>query len=742
MNNRNPDALDGIEIQSFLTKIKQRWKLYLLVAGLALLVTFVYHLHAIPRYLVVSTLLQQTETNPSVLTEAEDFAWQNIWNEVEILKSTQVMRRAIQHAHLQTEVFEKGWLFAKPVGAEAPISMTTDLLDSQASFDYQVNFRMEDASTMYVEYSELPSLASDQSYELPLTVTSQSLKMQIEAGDSAERTKTYTLRIKDPLTRALEITETLQVDLTRTESTMIKVELESSAPTWAIRFIEQLIHDYQSLKVEHKNESILSSLAFINEQLALIKDKLNQIEYELVRFRERNETIDINAEGSAVLTTLLDLENELAAKKLQMNYYTQFLDQMNSSDSNQVFVNPSAVGITDRVFNEAVTSLNSMILDLNQLRTSSTEINPRYLALERSIGHQIELLKSSISDYRTTTVLSLSQLEDRIKDQEREIRRLPSTQKNLISLQREFDMNETMYLFLEERRAEAEISKASNISQVQVIDSPYVFSKVFPRELLNYLIALLVAVFGTYFGTSISDLSAQKIDSARELADRSSLPVIGVVHERKTKSRLPSADLPASETTESFRRMTSHLRRLTTGKKFLQVCSPTDEEGRTYVAVNLATMLARYRHKVVLVDANLRAPRVTSFVPCKSTGTLTSYLEGRKAMDDIVSSTEIANLDVIGGEPSTHDMGLLHTPQLTELWQWLKVKYDYVVIDSAPLTHYTDALDLMELADYAIFVASKFSTPISSLRVLDELPLDDPSHQIGVIFNEQRQPVS
>ncbi len=739
-NGKDPDAFEGIEVSRLLSKFKDRWKLYALAILAALTITFLYNTYSTQRYKVVSTLLNSTEHVSTALGEIEDQQDPNMLNELEILRSTELMQRAIEQGDLFYKIYEPTLFDERAFEEAQPLLLDMDILDPEARFDLLVDFTFTDNGSIFIDASNTELIEAGYTYSLPFKASSEILAGCISAneGMNPESGSSYTLKIIDPLSMALELKEAMKVELTNSDATVLRIEMESSDPQWAVKLVGRLINDYRNLKIEHKNESIINSLHFINGQVDLIKKRLNRIEYDVVRFRELNKTIDIDAEGSAVLSTLLDLENELAAKRLQMNYYTQLMDQMNSSDSNQVFVNPSAVGIKDPVFNNAVNSLNTMILDLNQLRSSSTEINPRFKSLELSIGHQIDLLKSSINDYKASTALSIGQLEERIRDEEREMKRLPTTRKNLMSLQREFDINETMYLFLEERRTEAEILKASNISQVQVIDSPYVHSKVFPRDALNYVIALVIAALFVYFATTAYDLNVQRIDTPDDLTTKTQLPLIGSIPDTRTVGMRPGKESLSSEVMQSFRRMTTHFRNGHSDRKILQVFSASNKEGRTFVAVNLAVMLAKYQHKVVLVDANLRSPTVSKVMSVKTSSSLKDHLNDKKELKDIITPTKIENLDVIGGTLSKDGEELFNTLKLSRLLKSLKKQYDYVIVDTAPLLPYPDALDVQEFADYKLFVVSKSYTPISALDVLTDIGGQDPGDKLGLVFNQQR----
>ncbi|MCK4287838.1 MAG: polysaccharide biosynthesis tyrosine autokinase, partial [Bacteroidales bacterium] len=344
-----------------------------------------------------------------------------------------------------------------------------------------------------------------------------------------------------------------------------------------------------------------------------------------------------------------------------------------------------------------------------ELLFTSTEKNPIVLSLEKQIQNTKKALIENINNIINTSTIAINDINRRISELSDRINRLPKTQRNLISIQRKFKLNDAIYTYLLERRSEAQITKASNITDNEIIDKARTSGQtpVYPKKSLNYIIAIILGLVFPVIYILGKDYFNDKIIERKDVENITNLPIIGhIIHSAK-ESNIVVAKSPKSSISESFRSIRTNLQYITKGKEKQVVLITSDmvAAGKTFVAINLASIFAQYDKKTLLIGFDLRKPKIYQDFGLTNTEGISSYLINKSKFEDIIQKSSIKNLDIImGGPVPPNPSELIASSKTTELFNKLKEIYDFIIIDTPPVGLVTDAFLVMKYTDANLFI--------------------------------------
>ncbi|NTW33598.1 MAG: polysaccharide biosynthesis tyrosine autokinase [Bacteroidetes bacterium] len=334
--------------------------------------------------------------------------------------------------------------------------------------------------------------------------------------------------------------------------------------------------------------------------------------------------------------------------------------------------------------------------------------------------------------------INLNEINKEIAKTEVEINKIPKKERQLLTIQRKFNVSDASYSYLLQKKAEASIARASNIADNKIIDKAEIIEKTHPKKTIIYLIALIVGLFIPLLIIKIFDFVNYSIRDKSDIESNSSFPLLGAIAFSKYPSPLVVIDNPRSMVSETLRSVKANIDFIASNKKskVIVFTSTISGEGKTFCSINLACAFALSDKKTILIGADLRKPKIFQDFNLTNDKGLTSYLIGKMQLHEVLNETTIKNLTVLTAGPiPPNPSELLASDKMTDLIEILKETYDYVIFDTAPIGIVTDALFIMRNADANIYVLRHNYTNKKVLNDLDDIAKTSGIKNLFLILN-------
>lgn len=492
-------------------------------------------------------------------------------------------------------------------------------------------------------------------------------------------------------------------------SNIITILIAGNVRQKEAEFINELTNVFIDFGMETRFASSQSSEEFIDSQLERLKNSLTTSEERFSDYRRNNQVMNLGQEAQSVYSRLEEIEQEQYLTQMQLNYYRDLQQYLNDASRIEQMVNPSVIGITDSNLSGLLSRLMELYSRREVLSYTVQDNNPALIVLDKEIKIVRDGLEETLKNQLATTHSKMESLQDRYSEIQARLRRLPETEKNLISIQREFELNNEIYTYMLQKKTEASISKASIIPQIQVIDEAIVEAakKTGPNLLINVAIGLMGGGIIPFLIITLMIVFNHKIETIQEVEKGSRIPVLEGIMRHKYKVKLPVIQHPRSGIAESFRGLKTNINTLTEGidSKVISVNSLIPGEGKSFMSSNLAAVLSKTGKKTLLIGADLHKPTLHEFLDVKESYGLRDYLSNNKNMDEIISTTTIPDLFFIQtGMNSENPSDLMNSAKFDELIAKARKIFDYIVIDNAPLLLVPDAILTSQFSDISMFV--------------------------------------
>ena len=506
-------------------------------------------------------------------------------------------------------------------------------------------------------------------------------------------------------------------------------------------FLNQTIRILIKKQLESKNKFANNTIAFIDSTLQSIDKQIKENENELKSFNDKTNIVKLE-KGDMALSQLLNFESEKELHKRKVAYYNMLNTYINSKSND--FSNlpaPSVAGIEDPniVFN--VSKL--MSLSNEKLDKSKLVKNP---VLLKSFDNEMESLKSIIRENilsaKSSIQYDINKVSSKINEIEGNIQKLPIDQQEYLKIARKHNLNDQLFTNFLTKRNEAEIVKASNVSDIQFIDSAKLSDHVSigSNNQLNYILAIFLGLFLPIIIIFLVHLFDKKILTTEDITSRVNVPLLGVIGNNQNLN-LAVFKKPQSAISESFRSVRSSLQFMFLKNdktaKTIMLTSSISGEGKTFCSINLASIYALSNKKTILVGLDLRKPKIYQDFDLKNDIGVVHYLSNQKPIEEIIHKTKIENLDIIlSGPIPPNPSELLLGDKLLQLNQILKSQYDYIIYDTPPIGLVSDAIHMSQEVDQTIFVFRQNYSNKSMINLLNLKINKKELKNVSVLLND------
>ena len=505
-------------------------------------------------------------------------------------------------------------------------------------------------------------------------------------------------------------------------------------------FLNKLMETYIEGELYKQQKKGLKTINFIDEQIGTVSDSLKLVETSMEGFRGTSGGM-MSATGTSdqLFQERSRLEDERSTLVRRRSYCQSVLEKIRSSSDLRNVPAPSSSGIDDPILNNLVIEITKLSADLAALNLTTVKSNPTVIAMERKMKSLSGSLAQTAESLVQQADISLVEVNRRLGRIGYEFNQLPENERKLGNIERKFKLSESLYNYLMEKRAEAGIAIASDQVDKVVIDEARLagLGPVAPDKKVVLGGALLLGLLLPMAFILIRDFFNDRIVDADELKRLSPLPILALIPTSKRKRILP--DEPKSLLAESFRTARINLQYLnvSTQRQIIGFTSSSSGEGKTFCALNLATVMAISGKRTLLVDADMRRPRVATVLEMPEGPGLSTYLIGEASLDTIIKKTDVAGLDVIMAGPiPPNPLELVEHVRITELFAQLRGRYDQIIVDASPMGLVSEYVIIMRHVDVTLYVVRQGFTRRSALRLISEMYQDKKIANVDLLLND------
>lgn len=758
-----------IDYRALLQKCLKHWRWFAASVLVCLIIAFIYLRYTAPVYNVTAgVLIQQKDSKGSLgglsggalgmLSGLGGISFSSSFdNELEIMQSRTLLKKVVTDLSLYISTAQRRITgYNIPMYKTSPIQVYLSPEEATAlegGVKIKTTYTPEGKLTAHIEYVQKEEKQEiEKTFDkLPVVFPTPVGVLSFTKNDSllTEMRKKEKDNIKlityinSPIEVAKAYKESLTIEGGK-KTTIAQVSLQDNDKQRAIDFINYLVVCYNQDILDEKSKVVLQTSDFIRERMEVVNQELSTAESEIANFKQKAGLTNISADAELLLQESAKYEQLRIENQTQIRL-VEFLRDYIQDPAHANEVIPANVGLQEGKLTAAIDEYNSLLAERRRLLRTSSETNPAVI----NLNDGIQTMQKSI---QTTVASTLKGLQITQNDLERQMRQFtdrissaPQQEKEYINLARQQEIKSRLYLVLLQQREENILSLGLTTDTGRIVEETLADnSPVTPKKKIVALAALFLGLCIPAGVIFLFDQFGSKIEKRLDIEKQTNVPILAEFpHDQQIQTNhLVVRENQNGPMEEAFRALrTQLLFQLEATDKVILFTSSQGEEGTTFVASHTAASLAFLGKKVVVVDMNLRRPGLPSYFSLSTDAKgMTDYLNAPKQvrlLDLVQPSAVHANLDVLpGGALVANSTELVGQEAFADAIRQLKEKYDYVILDTAPLPLVTDTVLIGRTADICVFVCRAGVTPKSACDYLNTLSREQKFPKLAVLLND------
>ena len=717
--NKIPTLNQDFELETFLTVLKKNVIFIIIFFALAICGGYLYFRYTQPIFSSSSIIQIKKENRTNVILGISSDV--NMNPTIEIMRSEEFLKTVVKNLPLGISFFTEGAFLKSESYGSLPFRVEYEITNPKI-YDNAIYYEQNKDGKSYDinigEKGAVHNVPFSTPTVLPegLTITMSAPNSESYAERSSIKDKYYFV-INSEKQILRDISKGLVIEALNNSAGTIRITYDCENAKKSADIANAIAEQFIEFDVMKSRESSMATIAYIDEKMADMVDELSTIENQLQQFRIANGITndDVKARNNNLAETrITNLEQRIAEIDYEIETLKEVKEQINSNpDINMYEMMALMSGQSSNAFlSSMLKSLQDLIAKRESMLFEVTESNHKIVVIDK----QIESKKETIIDFIGSTITRLEKQKAGCENKENDIRngilkKVSYDELEYSKLQRIYSANEAHYSKLLDRKIEILISQSGYVSTNLVLEKASVpggaispiLSKTMTMAVLLALVLSVLFLLARY-------LFYNKILTSSDIGKYTDIPVIGEVVTSRRKSEFSRAVVhknARSHVTENFRKIRTNLDYypLESKCRVIITTSTVPGEGKTFIAINTADIYAMSGKKVLLVDFDLRKPRLEKCLDLDNEFGLSTILTNRKTWQDCLHKDVVENMDVITSGPLTPIAAeLLIGKNIDAFISEVRNEYDIVILDTPPLGIIHDAITLSKYADNFFYV--------------------------------------
>lgn len=757
------------DFKSFLFKIISHWYVFVISILIGLGIAYYISQRTIPIYKMDTLIALKDDQNPLFTNSNTSltFNWGGQSNKMEstvmTLKTRTHNERVVKHLQYYLKYLKQGEYQKEDAYSETPfqievnenafqlqgVIMKIKLLDNQY---FEISFEVEDEpqtlkyynyNNENTQYKKFEVGRYTDTFEIGTPIVSSFFTGQLNlVDDYSNENQTFYIQFLD-FNNVVKQYQNINIETQENGSSVIILELIGENKNKLVDYLNSTTKILSETQLEQKNLFATNTISFIDSTLNEKATELEAFENQLNTFKIENDIIDLDTETQELKEKLLKLDLEKKGLNRQIEYLNTLNTYLNNRNTYEDPPAPSIAGITEGSLVEGVRNIVELSFERSKYQYTAKPDLPKFKDIDRQINATKRVLKENIASSKNNLFKEIKDIEAELREAEREIRKLPKNQQGLLKIERRFDMSQQTYNLFLSKRNEAKLIKASNVSDIQIIDEAKDVGepKIGPNNQLNYVLALLLGISLPLIYFFFKVLVDNKIKTPNDIENLTNLPLLGVVGKSKIKTDKAVLEQSHSVVSESFRSLRTSLHfvfknKNIEGPKTILITSSISGEGKTFNAINLASVMSLSGKKTILVGLDLRKPKIHHNFNVNKDKGVSNFLSGQLDYHHAIQNTTYDNLDIMtSGVIPPNPSELLLGNLMDDLMVKLQKNYDFIILDTPPIGLVSDALNLMKYADATVYIIRQNYTKKGMLSLINQKTQSGEVQNVNLVLN-------
>jgi tyrosine-protein kinase Etk/Wzc len=712
------------------------WPLFLTSIMLCLGLGYLYLRSSVPYYIIKAKILINDERDSQKVEKGSEETdnSKRVNDEIEIITSRTLMGKVVNDLQLWIQYIKPEKFYDTDIYGNTPVIFTLNkpaALQSEQILEITIKdeksfiLKQPKSSHMFSFNSQLKSNWGN----WKLTPTPELTKY---IG------QTIRIHINNPEIVIDNYLSNFIAYLVGQQTSVAELSIIETAPQRGTDILNNLIKAYNFASIEYKDKVNLNTLNFLEDRLAAITSELNFVEKRVESYKSSRGITNLSSESQFYLDNVKNNDSRLNEVNVQLqviNEIQQYINAPNNAGNAPVFTAISDPGLVS-----LVSQLTKLELEKDRLLANTPEKNPVFDPLNRQIKSTKSAIYETITGIKRSLLTTRNQLQKYNSGFESSIKKLPGQERELINIKRQQSIKEELYIYLLQKREEAGLSNSAKLLESRIVDEAHYGIPKLPDPRITYALAF---IFGIIFPGGIlfaKEALSNQINNIQDIEEFASVPILSELAFQKVIP--PEFVFGGSRNiiAEQFRILRTQLHNIN-GKagngKVTLLTSGMPGEGKSIITLNLGAVMAAAGRKTVILDMDFRKPQSAKCYKLTNENGLSSYLNASIFKEDIVQQSLIhPNLFIIGSGPEPENPSeLLEKPALEELFKWLRINFDEIIIDTPPIQLVTDAMIISAFSDVNLYVVRHGYTHKSDFKYINQLSNKQQLKNMHIIFN-------